>query len=337
MLHAGLGSCCMLPRMSQLVGDDWAACCTSHSARRRSQQPQLSGPVRQPGQQRSTLPGQACWLSDALCSSTTSSAQQAPARPALDGTRLHRRAVATPTLHCDRAQAEPRADAGQAAAAPAGVAPAAQQVGAERGGEEGAAGAPAAVAEDAPQAAVADAGPPADEPAAPQTWQDVVQAIYRCAALLLRYQAQRAACLGSHGSREWFCVRCGEVPPAQRSLALIGQDQPGIGPPPARSAPAGAGQGSMRARFVWCPARRAGGGLGAELQERAAAAALALLRHLHAWGATWSAPEAGGDAAAAAAAADPASAAQAVLQLLTRLTKRHSIALKARAAPRPPP
>jgi hypothetical protein len=61
--------------------------------------------------------------------------------------------------------------------------------------------------------------------------------------------------------------------------------------------------------------------------------ALALLRHLHAWGATWAAPEAGGDAAAA----DPASAAQAVLQLLTRLTKRHSIALKARAASPAPP
>lgn len=61
--------------------------------------------------------------------------------------------------------------------------------------------------------------------------------------------------------------------------------------------------------------------------------AMALLRHLHAWGAAYAPPE----RAPAVAQPDPASTAQAVLQLLTRLTVRHSIALKVRAGPESPP
>ena len=66
------------------------------------------------------------------------------------------------------------------------------------------------------------------------------------------------------------------------------------------------------------------------MQERAAGVALALLRHLHAWGAAEARPPAEAAPGADAAAHAPASTAHAVLQLLTRLTKRHSIALKAR-------
>ena len=79
----------------------------------------------------------------------------------------------------------------------------------------------------------------------------------------------------------------------------------------------------MDAGFLWL---RSGGGLSDELQERATDVALALLRHLHVWGAAHASPE----PAPAAAQPDPASTAQAVLQLLTRLTMRHRIALKVR-------
>ncbi|KAK9821448.1 hypothetical protein WJX81_000342 [Elliptochloris bilobata] len=73
---------------------------------------------------------------------------------------------------------------------------------------------------------------------------------------------------------------------------------------------------------------RPGDGLSDEMQERVVEVALALLRHLHAWDAAWVAPS----GPAAPAHPEPASTAQAVLQLLTRLTKRHSIALKVLAA-----
>ncbi len=60
--------------------------------------------------------------------------------------------------------------------------------------------------------------------------------------------------------------------------------------------------------------------------------AMALLRHLHVWAPAWRPPALPDDADAAAAAQlqqpDAPSSAQAVLLLLSRLTKRHAIALK---------
>lgn len=80
---------------------------------------------------------------------------------------------------------------------------------------------------------------------------------------------------------------------------------------------------------------RHGGALSDEDHERAAKVAMALLRHIHAWGPTYkplSAEEysALGERAQLAALKRPdaASTAQAVLLLLSRLTKRHNIALK---------
>ena len=66
----------------------------------------------------------------------------------------------------------------------------------------------------------------------------------------------------------------------------------------------------------------------AEECERAAQTAMALLRHLHAWGAVYEAPPEGTSAGECLQMPDPLSTTQAVLQLLSSLTKRHSIALK---------
>ena len=55
---------------------------------------------------------------------------------------------------------------------------------------------------------------------------------------------------------------------------------------------------------------------------------MALLRHLHAWGALYEAPPEGRGAGERLQMPDPLSTTQAVLQLLSSLTKRHSIALK---------
>ncbi len=55
---------------------------------------------------------------------------------------------------------------------------------------------------------------------------------------------------------------------------------------------------------------------------------MALLRHLHAWGAVYHEPKETPTEAAALQLPDPPSSAQGVLLLLSCLTKRHSIALK---------
>lgn len=62
--------------------------------------------------------------------------------------------------------------------------------------------------------------------------------------------------------------------------------------------------------------------------ERAARAAMALLRHLHAWGAAHEELPEGTAAGRLLQLPDPLSSSQAVLALLSSLTKRHSIALK---------
>ena len=66
----------------------------------------------------------------------------------------------------------------------------------------------------------------------------------------------------------------------------------------------------------------------AEECEQAAQSAMALLRHLHAWGAVYEALPEGTSTAERLQMPDPLSTTQAVLQLLSSLTKRHSIALK---------
>ena len=66
----------------------------------------------------------------------------------------------------------------------------------------------------------------------------------------------------------------------------------------------------------------------AEECERAAQTAMALLRHLHAWGAVYEATPEGTSAGERLQMPDPLNTTQAVLQLLSSLTKRHSIALK---------
>lgn len=53
---------------------------------------------------------------------------------------------------------------------------------------------------------------------------------------------------------------------------------------------------------------------------------MALLRHLHAWGAAWAPQEPRPAPDAALLAPDPRSTVHAVLQLLARLTKKHAIA-----------
>ena len=65
-------------------------------------------------------------------------------------------------------------------------------------------------------------------------------------------------------------------------------------------------------------------------QERAVTVAMALLRHLHGWGSSWvpPVPEKALLPGQELAHSDPAASTQAVLQLLSRLTKRHAIALK---------
>ena len=70
--------------------------------------------------------------------------------------------------------------------------------------------------------------------------------------------------------------------------------------------------------------RRPGGLLAEQEQQRAVQVCMRLLQHLHTWAADWKPPE-----AAVQTAPRPASHAQAVLQLLARLTKRHGLALKA--------
>lgn len=55
---------------------------------------------------------------------------------------------------------------------------------------------------------------------------------------------------------------------------------------------------------------------------------MALLRHLHAWGAVYEEPTQPLTEAAALQQPNPPSSAQGVLLLLSCLTKRHSIALK---------
>lgn len=86
-----------------------------------------------------------------------------------------------------------------------------------------------------------------------------------------------------------------------------------------------------------CCACRHGGVLSEEEQERAVRVAMALLRHLHVWAPSWQPAAPPDDAAEAAAAAlqqpDAPSSAQAVLLLLSRLTKRHALALKVGACP----
>ena len=61
--------------------------------------------------------------------------------------------------------------------------------------------------------------------------------------------------------------------------------------------------------------------------ERAAKLAMALLRHLHAWGPVAEPPAASTPPGRLLQLPDPLSTAQAVLALLSSLTKRHSIAL----------
>ena len=62
--------------------------------------------------------------------------------------------------------------------------------------------------------------------------------------------------------------------------------------------------------------------------ERAVRAAMALLRHLHAWGPVHEPVLGSPDAGRRLQLPDPFSTTQAVLALLSSLTKRHSIALK---------
>lgn len=58
--------------------------------------------------------------------------------------------------------------------------------------------------------------------------------------------------------------------------------------------------------------------------------AMALLRHLHAWGTTYQEPAMPSTEQSALQQPDPPSSAQSVLLLLSCLTKRHSVALKVR-------
>ena len=62
--------------------------------------------------------------------------------------------------------------------------------------------------------------------------------------------------------------------------------------------------------------------------ERAVRVAMTLLRHLHAWGPAHEVPPDSTDAGRRLQLPDPYSTTQAVLALLSSLTKRHSIALK---------
>ena len=71
--------------------------------------------------------------------------------------------------------------------------------------------------------------------------------------------------------------------------------------------------------------------------ERAVRVAMTLLRHLHAWGPAHEPPPDGADAGRRLQLPDPCSTTQAVLALLSSLTKRHSIALKVTPCSNPSP
>lgn len=79
---------------------------------------------------------------------------------------------------------------------------------------------------------------------------------------------------------------------------------------------------------------RHGGVLSEEEQDRAVRLGMALLRHLHAWAPAWKPPAEGAEPSQAdpLQEPDPPSSAQAVLLLLSRLTKRHPMALKVGSA-----
>ena len=71
---------------------------------------------------------------------------------------------------------------------------------------------------------------------------------------------------------------------------------------------------------------RSGGLVDEQQQEQALELLLQLLRHLHAWAPSWEPPK--GQPAGLAGLEGPAPCAHAVLLLLARLTRSHSIALK---------